>query len=62
MFAGLQAAKQDAVTHTNGAIVRESNIHMNGSPLTNAERRGPEGQPEEAIPLPNRVSSAADQQ
>jgi hypothetical protein len=62
MFAGLQAARQDAVNRTNAAIVRESNMHMDGSPLTNAERRGPEGQPEDAVPLPGRVSTAADQQ
>ncbi len=62
MFAGLRAAKQDAETRTNAAIVRESNMHTDGSPLTNAERRGPEGQPEDAVPLPGRVTEAANRQ
>ena len=62
MAAGMRTAKEDAINRTNAAIVRESNMHMDGNPLTNAERRGPKGQPEDAIPLPGRVRQAAETQ
>jgi hypothetical protein len=62
MSAGLRAAKEDAISRSNAAIVRESNMKMDGNPLTNAERRGPKGQPEDAIPLPGQIRSAAETQ
>ena len=60
--AGLRSARDDAVERTNHAIVRESNMRMDGNPLTNAERRGPQGQPEDAIPYPARVGATANEQ
>lgn len=62
MFAGLQAARQDAVERTNEAILQENAMHMDGNPLTNGQRRGPHGQPEQPIPLPNAVVGASIQQ
>jgi hypothetical protein len=62
IFAGLRSARDDAVDRTNLAIVRESNMKMEGSNLTNAERRGPEGAPEPAVPSPVHVGSAAEEQ
>jgi hypothetical protein len=60
--AGLRAARDDAVERTNQSIVRESNLRMDGNQLTNAERRGPQGQPEDALPYPARVGATADAQ
>jgi hypothetical protein len=62
MFMGLSAARQNAVERTNAAIVAESNMKMEGSPLTNAERRGPPGNPEDALPYPVQVDEAAARQ
>jgi hypothetical protein len=62
MAAGLRTAREDAVARTNAAVVAESNLHLDGHPRTNAERRGPEGQPEDVTPLPVKVRQAADQQ
>lgn len=62
MAAGLRTAREDAVSRTNAEVVAESNLHMDGHAKTNAERRGPEGQPEDVTPLPGKVRQAADQQ
>jgi hypothetical protein len=62
MEMGLEAARDDAVERTNAAIVSESNLKMAGSSQTNAERRGPPGEPEDAKPYPVQVDEAAARQ
>jgi hypothetical protein len=59
---GLRATKDDAVERTDTAITNESALHMDGDPLTNAERRGPQGSPEPASPGSDKVSAAAEKQ
>ena len=58
MFTGLDAARDDAVERTNAAIVSESKMKMEGSLLTNAERRGPPAEPEDPLPYPVQVDEA----
>ncbi len=62
MTAGLRSARDDAVERTDAAILSESTMRMDGSPLTNAERRGPEGEPESVVPAPARVGATANEQ
>ena len=62
MFKALSAAREDAVERTNAAIVSESNMKMEGSSQTNAERRGRPGIPEDAVPYPVQVEGAASRQ
>jgi hypothetical protein len=59
LMQGMRVAKEDAVSRTNVAIRAESQARTEGFTKTNAERRGPAGQPEAASPISDAVASAA---
>ncbi len=62
LFHGLRLAKEDAVERTIDAITQENALHMNGHVLSNAERRGPVGTPEQPTPTADDIRAAADTQ
>lgn len=59
LMQGIGAAERDAVSRTNTAVSNESQSRTEGFTKSNAERRGPAGQPETPAPTPAQVATAA---